>query len=68
MSMNIEIEGIQYLTARQIEKEFNLSRKKCWQILSTSKISIRTQKISNTHLYALTDVTTLMELVAAQNN
>ena len=44
-----------YVTARQLEKNYQLSRKKCWKILSGARGYIRTTPCGLTPLYAWED-------------
>ena len=47
--------GNRFVTARQLEAEYQLSRKKCWQVLNTDRARIRTVRVGNVPLYAWED-------------
>lgn len=47
----IEINGISYVSARELEKEYNISRKRCWQLISKSGLSY--VKLLQSHFYEM---------------
>ena len=51
----ITYDGTSYVTARQLEKHYQLSRKRCWAILSKARGYMRTTTLGNTPLYAFED-------------
>ena len=50
-----QYDGTQYVTARQLEEGYQLSRKRCWQILSAARAPIRTTRVGNVPLCAWED-------------
>lgn len=50
-----QYDGTYYVTARQLEKEYQLSRKKCWQVLAAARSDLRTTHVGNVPLYAWED-------------
>ena len=51
----IEIQGVSYVTARELELAYNLSRKRCWQLLKRSELPYI--KMLQAHLYEETAAT-----------
>lgn len=60
----IQLNGISYVTARQLEIQHSISRRKCWDILHKASAAIRTQRLGNMYFYAVEDTRELFRGVA----
>lgn len=61
----IEKNGISYVSAREIEDHYNLTRKRTWQELQKANLSYI--KLLQTHFYRLEDATAYFNVFVQTN-